>query len=153
MDKILIILIGLLLVFTALLIFAFNQKPSLDKKKVQFMEHYNQYYNSQSVYEHMENPNQASLKMFYVDWCGHCKNLKPVFEGELSDAVKQEGLPCKLEMINCEDNVEEAKKYNIRGYPTVIFENEKNDIVEYQGERTANALVQFIKNMLNSSKK
>ena len=149
MDKILLLLVGLLLVFVALLIFAYYQKPALDKKKVQFREHYNQYYRAPSVYEHMENPQKASLKMFYVDWCGHCKNFKPIFEGELSNAVREEGLPCKLELVNCEEKPEEGRKYNIRGYPTVIFENEKNDIVEYQGERTANALVKFIKNMLN----
>jgi protein disulfide-isomerase-like protein len=148
MDKLLLVLIGLLLVFAALFIFAYYQKPALDKKKVQFKEDFNQYYANQSV-EHMDNQNKAVLKLFYVDWCGHCKNFKPIFEGELSDAVKEQQLPCKLELVNCEERPEEAKKYNIRGYPTVIFENEQNDVVEYQGERTANSIIKFIKNMLN----
>jgi protein disulfide-isomerase-like protein len=137
-------------VFAALFIFAYYQKPALDKKKVQFKEDFNQYYANQSV-EHMDNQNKAVLKLFYVDWCGHCKNFKPIFEGELSDAVKEQQLPCKLELVNCEEHPEEAKKYNIRGYPTVIFENEKNDVVEYQGERTANSIIKFIKNILNTN--
>lgn len=150
MDKLLLVLIGLLLVFAALFIFAYYQKPALDKKKVQFKEDFNQYYTNQSV-EHMENQNKCVLKLFYVDWCGHCKNFKPIFEGELSDAVKEQQLPCKLELVNCEERPEEAKKYNIRGYPTVIFENENNDVVEYQGERTANSIIKFIKNILNTN--
>jgi thioredoxin-like negative regulator of GroEL len=150
MDKLLLVLIGLLLVFAALFIFAYYQKPALDKKKVQFKEDFNQYYNNHSV-EHMGNQNKGVLKLFYVDWCGHCKNFKPIFEGELSDAVKEQQLPCKLELVNCEERPEEAKKYNIRGYPTVIFENEKNDVVEYQGERTANSIIKFIKNILTTN--
>jgi thiol-disulfide isomerase/thioredoxin len=149
MDKIVFLLVGLLLVFIALLIFAYYQKSSLDKKKVQFKEHYNQYYKAPRIYEHMENQGQATLKLFYVDWCGHCKNFKPIFEGELSNAVKQEAIPCKLELVNCDENPEEGKKYNVRGYPTMIFQDQKNDIIEYQGERTANSIIQFLKNMLN----
>jgi thiol-disulfide isomerase/thioredoxin len=149
MDKILLLLVGLLLVFAALLIFAFYQKPALDKKKVQFKEDFNQYHSPIHVVEHMENQKDASFKLFYADWCGHCRNFKPIFEGELSDAVKSESIPCQLELVNCDEKPEEAKKYNIRGYPTMIFENEKNDIVEYQGERTANSIIAFLKNMTN----
>ena len=149
MDKILLLLIGLLLVFSALLIYAYYQKPSLEKKKVQFKEDFNQYHSPSPVKEHMENQNEARFKLFYVDWCGHCKNFKPIFEGELSDAVKSESIPCKLELVNCEEKPEEGKKYNVRGYPTMIFENENNDIIEYQGERTSNSIIAFLKNMMN----
>ena len=145
MDKILIALIGLLLVFIAFLIYTYYQQPNLEKK-VQIKEDLNEYY----TIEHLENRNNKGVfKLFYVDWCGHCQNFKPIFEGELSDAVRNEQLPCRLEMVNCEENPMEAKKYNIRGYPTMIFENEKNDVVEYQGERTASAIIQFIKNRVN----
>jgi len=149
MDKILILLVGLLLVFSALLVFAYYQKPILEKKKVQFKEDFNQYHNLPSVIEHMENNKNSTLKLFYVDWCGHCRNFKPIFEGELSDAVKSESIPCNLQLVNCEENPDEARKYNIRGYPTMIFENENNDIIEYQGERTSNSIVNFLKNMIN----
>jgi thiol-disulfide isomerase/thioredoxin len=144
MDKILIALIGLLLVFIALLIYAYYQRPSL-QKKVQIKEDLNEYYSI----EHLENKSKGVFKLFYVDWCGHCQNFKPIFEGELSDAVRNEQLPCRLEMVNCEENPEEAKKYNIRGYPTMVFQNENNDVIEYQGERTANAIIKFLKNMIN----
>jgi thiol-disulfide isomerase/thioredoxin len=149
MDKILILLIGLLLVFSALLIFAYYQKPALEKKKVQFKEDFNQYHSAPRMVEHMENQQNSKFKLFYVDWCGHCRNFKPIFEGELSDAVKSESIPCSLELVNCEENPDQAKKYNIRGYPTMIFENENNDIIEYQGERTSNSIINFLKSMMN----
>ena len=149
MDKILILLIGLLLVFSALLIFAYYQKPALEKKKVQFKEDFNQYHAAPRIVEHMGNQQNSKFKLFYVDWCGHCKNFKPIFEGELSNAVKSESIPCNLELVNCEENPDQAKKYNIRGYPTMIFENENNDIIEYQGERTSNSIVNFLKSMMN----
>jgi len=107
-------------------------------------------------YEHFEDPARpspkCSLKLFYADWCGHCQKFKPVFDGELSDAVKKEGLPCTLEKIDCDKDKAMAKKYDIKGFPTLIFENEKNDVVEYQGERTADAIVRFLKKQLANTK-
>ena len=113
------------------------------------------YYASIAIprYEHFEDSARpsakCSLKLFYADWCGHCQRFKPVFDGELSDAVKKQGIPCKLEKIDCDANPEMAKKYNVKGFPTLIFENEKNDVVEYQGERTADAIVKFLKKQVS----
>ena len=149
MDRLLLILIGLLVVFIAFFIFAAFWKKPLEAKKVEIKEEFNRYYEH---FDGAEPSKCAVLKLFYVDWCGHCKNFKPVFQGELSDMVKREGVPCKLEAINCDENEAMAKKYNIQGFPTIIFEGKNNDIVEYQGDRSARSIVDFIKSMVKQDK-
>lgn len=142
-----IISIGIALILLSLFLSNYNEKANVSRQN----NAPEPYHPSIAIprYEHFEGTaRKCSLKLFYADWCGHCQRFKPVFDGELSDAVKKEGLPCSLEKVDCDKNPDMAKKYNIKGFPTLIFENEKNDVVEYQGERTADAIVKFLKKQL-----
>ena len=63
--------------------------------------------------------------LFYADWCGHCKKLKPDWDAAAKDANKEE---TKMIKVNCGEGTKEDKaimeKYNIDGYPTIIiFDN------------------------------
>ena len=67
--------------------------------------------------------NDKQLVLFYADWCGHCKKLKPIWD----DASKEVGDE-KMIKVNVGDGTEEQKKtmseYGIQGFPTIItFEN------------------------------
>lgn len=77
----------------------------------------------------------TKLVLFYADWCGHCKKIKPVWE-ETSSEVNDEEL--KMIKVNCGEGTSAdqkiMKKYSIDGYPTIIkFVNGKAQL--YQGER------------------
>ena len=77
----------------------------------------------------------TKLVLFYADWCGHCKKIKPVWE-ETSNEVNEEEL--KMIKVNCGEGTPAdqkiMKKYSIDGYPTIIkFVNGKAQM--YQGER------------------
>lgn len=88
----------------------------------------------------------TKLVMFYADWCGHCKKLKPVWDEAAADVNKDEK---KMIKVNCgegtEDDEKLMKKYNVQGYPTIIkFINGKPS--EYQGDRDADSFKDMFKN-------
>tara|TARA_B110000261_G_C12902475_1_gene285018 strand:- start:285 stop:704 length:420 start_codon:yes stop_codon:yes gene_type:complete len=63
------------------------------------------------------------LVLFYADWCGHCKKIKPEWD-EAATEVGDE----KMIKVNLGDGTEEQKKtmtdYGIQGFPTIVkFEN------------------------------
>lgn len=67
--------------------------------------------------------NEKQLVLFYADWCGHCKKLKPDWD-EAATAVGSE----KMIKVNVGDGTPEQVKtmntYGIKGFPTILaFEN------------------------------
>lgn len=54
---------------------------------------------------------------FYTTWCGPCKQMAPFIEeikNENKDVVN-------VLKVDAEEQIEIASKYNITGYPTLIF--------------------------------
>lgn len=78
---------------------------------------------------------------YYAPWCGHCKKLGPVFE-ELSEKYAGKDVII-AELDNTLNDVEGVE---IQGYPTlVLFPADGSDPVYYEGERTLEAMADFIK--------
>ena len=79
--------------------------------------------------------------LFYADWCGHCKKIKPVWEKAAEKVNKEEK---RMLMVNCGDDGKGVSdlmgKYNIKGYPTIII-FEDGEHKEYNGERTLEDLL------------
>jgi thiol-disulfide isomerase/thioredoxin len=75
------------------------------------------------------------LVLFYADWCGHCKKIKPIWDETAKEVNADE---VKMIKVNCGEGTDKdqaiMKKYSIDGYPTIIqFINGKPQL--YQGER------------------
>ena len=83
--------------------------------------------------EHIESGKKVVL--FYADWCGHCKKLKPAWDDAAKEVNKDEK---KMIKVNCGEGTKEDKaimeKYDIDGYPTIIiFQDGKPS--KYEGNR------------------
>jgi thiol-disulfide isomerase/thioredoxin len=81
----------------------------------------------------------TKLVLFYADWCGHCKKIKPIWDETAASVNKEEN---KMIKVNCGEgsaaDEEVMKKYNIEGYPTIIkFINGKP--FEYKGDRDSDS--------------
>ena len=81
----------------------------------------------------------TKLVLFYADWCGHCKKIKPLWE-ETANEVNEPEL--KMIKINCGEGTSAdqkiMKKYSIDGYPTIIkFVNGKPSL--YRGDRDSDS--------------
>ena len=84
------------------------------------------------------------LYFFYVDWCPHCTNAKPVIaelEKELGDKK------IRIEKVNCEENKTLPKKYGVQAYPTVIL-LKGEERIEYDAGVSKEALNKFLENNL-----
>lgn len=75
---------------------------------------------------------------FYAPWCGHCQSLTP----EWKKAAKALQGVVKVGAVNADDHRDLGGRFSVQGFPTIkIFGLNKNQPEDYQGGRTADAIV------------
>ncbi|XP_026320166.1 protein disulfide-isomerase A6 homolog [Hyposmocoma kahamanoa] len=83
------------------------------------------------------NNDDVWLVEFFAPWCGHCRNLVPEYQ-KTAKALK--GI-VKVGAVNADEHKSLGSKFGVSGYPTIkIFKG--RDHSQYQGQRTANAMVE-----------
>lgn len=93
-------------------------------------KYYMYFINKQNNVQYIENnefKNQktidnATVMLFYVDWCPHCKNTMDVWE-EIKQSYNFNKIHLSFNAINCDDkdNKELVKSYKIKEYPTIYL--------------------------------
>ena len=79
------------------------------------------------------------LVEFYAPWCGHCKSLAPEYE-KAAKALK--GI-AGVGAVDMTEHQEVGAPYDVQGFPTIkLFGKDKSKPEEYEGARTAKALVE-----------
>jgi len=79
---------------------------------------------------------------YYAPWCGHCKNLEPVWH-QLGDLFEQSQV--YIAKIDATANYVAAP---IQGYPTLIWYNANGEGEAYDGERDLQTLQNFVNSKL-----
>ncbi|KAI8622045.1 hypothetical protein BC830DRAFT_1057549 [Chytriomyces sp. MP71] len=85
----------------------------------------------------------VAMVEFYAPWCGHCKNLAPEYK-KAADSLK--GL-AKMVAVDCDADANKSLcgQYQVQGFPTVkFFGKNKKSPMDYQGERKAKAMVDYV---------
>uniref|UniRef100_A0A1D1YIZ3 protein disulfide-isomerase n=1 Tax=Anthurium amnicola TaxID=1678845 RepID=A0A1D1YIZ3_9ARAE len=90
------------------------------------------------------DPEKNILVEFYAPWCGHCKNLAPTYEKVAQDYAQESG--CIVANMDATKNEEVAKKYDVKGFPTIKFfpKGENKTAINYQDGRSEQDFVKFL---------
>jgi len=90
--------------------------------------------------------NEVVFVKYFAPWCGHCKKLKPIYE-QLAKSMSNK---LKFAEVNCEDFREICDNEMVEGFPTLkIFRKGKSPKL-YSGERSEEAMKNWIEKQLTS---
>ncbi|GLB40425.1 putative protein disulfide isomerase [Lyophyllum shimeji] len=87
---------------------------------------------------------KPALVEFFAPWCGHCKNLAPVYE-QLADAfshVKDKVIIAKVDADG--DGKAAGKKYGVTGFPTLKWFDAEGNHEPYESGRDLDSLAAFV---------
>ena len=85
--------------------------------------------------------NPIILVEFYAPWCGHCKQLAPIYDKLGMEFEANEDVVI-AKMDSTGNEVEDIK---VQGFPTIkLFKKETNEVIDFAGERTLEGMKKFI---------
>jgi len=87
---------------------------------------------------------KPGLVEFFAPWCGHCKNLAPIYE-QLGDAfshAKDKVVVAKVDADGAGKPL--GQKYGVSGFPTLKWFDAQGSISDYDGGRDLDSLASFI---------
>lgn len=89
----------------------------------------------------------AQVALFHAEWCGHCKKFMPEWERFMTKLKDDAVLSAKVSATSYEskENADMMEKYAIKSFPTIMYIAGDGTTTEYKGERTAAALMEWVK--------
>jgi len=95
------------------------------------------------------NDQDDVLMEYYAPWCGHCKNLAPIYSSVARRLKDVNGLV----IGKMDATANEVEGLSIQGFPTLKFypKNSKGSPMDYNGERTEEGFVDFLKRHSSAS--
>lgn len=138
---------AILAVLAGVLVFAYLTRPTsvIIPKAVQ-----EGFFSSKGDDESKVPSKSGKLVFLHMKGCGWCDRFKPhweAFEKQYKDEYAKKG----LQILDYERSDPDSKPYedHVGGYPTVLLVTEtkggKEEVVKFEGERTPEGLVAFLK--------
>lgn len=79
---------------------------------------------------------------FYAPWCGHCKRLEPTWVDLAKKFIDVKDTT--ISRVDCTVYTEVCQKFEVKGYPTLLFMKDGQKMEKYKGSRDLNSLQSFI---------
>ena len=105
-----------------------------------YTEKYNKYKKKYNLLKQMGGQKYPELITFTAKWCGHCTKFQPVIEELQANSKK---LNIKVTSYDSEKDKLMIDEYKIQGFPTIML-NHNNKLIEYNGRRDKESIVNFI---------
>ncbi|KAH7139092.1 thioredoxin-like protein [Dendryphion nanum] len=87
---------------------------------------------------------KPALVEFFAPWCGHCKNLAPVYE-ELATSFQFAADKVSIAKVDADNHKSLGKQFGVQGFPTLKWFDGKSDKpTDYEGGRDLESLQKFI---------
>jgi protein disulfide-isomerase A6 len=88
---------------------------------------------------------KPALVEFFAPWCGHCKNLAPVYE-ELATAFTASGNKVTIANVDADKHKDLGKRFGVQGFPTLKWFDGKpgSEPEDYNGGRDLESLSAFV---------
>lgn len=87
---------------------------------------------------------KPALVEFFAPWCGHCKNLAPVYE-QLATKFAFASDKVVIGKVDADEHKSLGKKYGVQGFPTLKwFDGTSKEPETYDGGRDLDSLSAFI---------
>ena len=87
---------------------------------------------------------KPALVEFFAPWCGHCKNLAPVYE-ELAGAFAYASDKVTVAKVDADNHKSLGKRFGVSGFPTLKwFDGVSDSPEEYNGGRDLDSLAGWI---------
>jgi len=82
------------------------------------------------------------LVEFYAPWCGHCKQLVPIWD-KLAETLQEDRKDVVVAKMDA--TINELPHTRVRSFPTIkLYMKESNEAHEYNGERTLEGIKKFL---------
>ncbi|VDP81386.1 unnamed protein product [Echinostoma caproni] len=106
--------------------------PSTDPVRVLVGKNYN---------DVVSDLSKAVFVKLYAPWCGHCKQLAPIWD-ELGEAYKNKE---EIVIAKMDATANEAEGLSVQSFPTLkYYPKGSSEPIDYTGERTLEALKRFV---------
>lgn len=87
---------------------------------------------------------KPALVEFFAPWCGHCKNLAPIYE-ELASGYEHAKNKVTIAKVDADAEKSLGVRFEIQGFPTIMWFDGKSDKPEaYSGGRDLESLSKFV---------
>ncbi|KAG2182433.1 hypothetical protein INT43_007363 [Umbelopsis isabellina] len=99
---------------------------------------------TKNFHEIVDHSDKNVLVEFYAQWCGHCKNLAPIYD-KVGNAFANEN-NCVVAKIDADTERDIGTEYDISGFPTIKFfpKGSNKEPIAYEGARTEAGFIEFL---------